>query len=362
MLIKKTLLTLMALFMSVSGMPVYAEQAPEPEVTERKDDTAASTEAESTLGIKKLYAEEPETLTTGAKFSATIKTLAAGKTKNRSDWDSLIKAIKVVVTRPSGSITTKDVSARQDGSYLVWWDAGASTIYLYSKSGDIVLNPDSSYMFDGCKSLTTLDVSKWNTSQVTNMSCIFGGCYSLTPLDVSKWNTSSVTNMDSMFDDCHKLTTLDVSRWDTSSVTDMSYMFELCDGLDHIYIGSGWNTGNVTNMNSMFNECRSLTTIDLSGWNTGNVTNMNYMFNNCSSLSALDISNWNTSSVTNMGAMFYRCANLAHIYIGSGWNTDKVTSSGSMFYNCTNLPNFDASVVDKTNAHAGPGGYMTLKS
>ena len=68
MLLKRTLLTLLGLFTMASGMPVYAEQAPTPEVTEQKDDAAASVEAESVLGIKKLYAEEPETLTTGSKF------------------------------------------------------------------------------------------------------------------------------------------------------------------------------------------------------------------------------------------------------------------------------------------------------
>ena len=59
MFIKRTLLTLMTLFMAVSGMPVYAEKAPAPEVTEQKDDAQASAEMESVLGIKKLYAEEP---------------------------------------------------------------------------------------------------------------------------------------------------------------------------------------------------------------------------------------------------------------------------------------------------------------
>ena len=34
-----------------------------------------------------------------------------------------------------------------------------------------------SYMFDGCKSLSSLpDISKWNTSNVTNMSDMFYKC------------------------------------------------------------------------------------------------------------------------------------------------------------------------------------------
>ena len=228
----------MTLFMAVSGMPVYAEKAPAPEVTEQKDDAQASAEGESVLGIKKLYAEEPSMLTTGTSFSGAIKTLAAGKSKTYSSADSLIKSVQWVNTLPSGSITTKDVSANQDGSYLAWWDAGTSTIKLYSESGDVVLNPDSSSMFRNCKSLTSLDVSNWDTGKVTNMNRMFSGCGSLTTLDVSKWDTSQVTNMGSMFYNCIRLTT--------------------------IYIGSGWNTDKVTFSGYMFTDCSKLPNFDAS--------------------------------------------------------------------------------------------------
>ncbi|MCP4709114.1 MAG: BspA family leucine-rich repeat surface protein, partial [Planctomycetes bacterium] len=42
--------------------------------------------------------------------------------------------------------------------------------------------------------LTTLDVSNWDTSNVTNFRFFAGDCSSLTTLDVSNWNTSNVTN------------------------------------------------------------------------------------------------------------------------------------------------------------------------
>ena len=49
-------------------------------------------------------------------------------------------------------------------------------------------------IFGYCLSLTSLpDISKWNTSNVTNMSGMFFGCISLTSLpEISKWNTSNV--------------------------------------------------------------------------------------------------------------------------------------------------------------------------
>ena len=86
------------------------------------------------------------------------------------------------------------------------------------------------------------------------------------------------------------------------------------------------------------------------------------MFGGCSSLTTLDVSKWNTSLVTNMSYMFQVCYSLTTIYIGVRWNTNNVTSSKSMFGSCAKLPNFNPGVTDKTNAHAGADGYMTLKS
>ena len=55
-----------------------------------------------------------------------------------------------------------------------------------------------------CSSLTSLpDISKWNTTNVTDMSYMFEGCSSLTSLpDISKWNTTNVSNMSCMFNGC----------------------------------------------------------------------------------------------------------------------------------------------------------------
>ena len=53
-------------------------------------------------------------------------------------------------------------------------------------------------MFHGCNKLISLpDISKWNTSNVTDLSGMFYRCNSLISLpDLSKWNTSNVTNLD----------------------------------------------------------------------------------------------------------------------------------------------------------------------
>ena len=47
-------------------------------------------------------------------------------------------------------------------------------------------------LFNGCSSLTTLDISNFRTSNVTWMSYMFNNCYLLTTLDLSNFDTSSV--------------------------------------------------------------------------------------------------------------------------------------------------------------------------
>ena len=59
------------------------------------------------------------------------------------------------------------------------------------------------------------------------MKSMFSDCNKLSSLpDISKWDISNVTNMSSMFYNCNKLSSLpDISKWDTSKVNNMSYMF-----------------------------------------------------------------------------------------------------------------------------------------
>ena len=95
-------------------------------------------------------------------------------------------------------------------------------------------------MFSGCSSLTSLDVSKWDTSSVTEMGSMFSGCSSLASLDVSKWDTSKVTSMNDLFNGCSSLASLEVSSWNTSNVWYVTRMFKDCPSLQSITIGPKW--------------------------------------------------------------------------------------------------------------------------
>ena len=48
--------------------------------------------------------------------------------------------------------------------------------------------------------------------------------------DISKWDTSNVNDMSYMFDGCESLNSLpDISKWDTSNVEDMILVICLMD-------------------------------------------------------------------------------------------------------------------------------------
>ncbi|MFG5432798.1 BspA family leucine-rich repeat surface protein [Enterococcus faecalis] len=199
-------------------------------------------------------------------------------------------------------------------------------------------------MFYGCRSLTSLDISNFDTSQVTDMSKMFYGCRSLNSLDVSKFDTSQVTTMERMFEECISLSSLDVSKFDTSQVTTMEHMFEECISLSSLDV-SNFNTSKVTTMYYMFSQCESLSGLDVSKFDTSQVTTMERMFSLCKSLSGLDVSKFDTSKVTNMKGMFYQCNNQLNLDV-SKFDTSKVTDMNYMFYGCRSLTSIDVSGFD----------------
>ena len=193
---------------------------------------------------------------------------------------------------------------------------------------------DMSQMFSGCSALTQLDVSGFNTSKVTAMNDMFFKCYGLSALDVSGFNTSKVTNMYGMFSNCSALTSLDVSGFSTSNVTDMRYMFRSTDSLTTLDV-SGFNTSKVTDMYGMFNGS-GVTSLDLSGFNMSKVTNIGGMFFDCHGLVNLDVSGWDTTAIKNMEYVFMKSAVLKELDLSS-WDTSGVESYEAMFDGCSGL-------------------------
>ena len=215
------------------------------------------------------------------------------------------------------------------------------------------------YMFYGCSKLTSLDVTHFNTANVTNMSNMFWGCSSLTSLDVTHFNTANVTDMRYMFYACSSLTSLDVTKFNTEKVTNMSYMFYYCLKLTSLDV-TKFNTEKVRDMSYMFYNCSKLTSLNVTHFNTANATDMRYMFYGCSSLTSLDVTKFNTEKVTNMSFMFSGCSTLTTIYVNDKFVIDKVTDGSYMFENCTNLKDYGPNKKDHNYANYKTGYFTKL--
>ena len=194
---------------------------------------------------------------------------------------------------------------------------------------------DCSFMFYNCDKIKKINLSSFDTKNVTNMSHMFGYCKNIVNLDLSSFNTKKVTNIEEMFFYCEKLENLKLSTFDTKSVTKMGYIFSYCKNLTSLNISS-FDTKNVSDMNNMFSFCEKITNLDLSSFDTKNVSDMSYMFSSCEKITNLDLSSFDTKNVSDMNSMFYNCNNITNLDLSS-FDTKNVSSMNAMFYNCNKL-------------------------
>ena len=144
--------------------------------------------------------------------------------------------------------------------------------------------------FHSCYYLERIEgLNTWDTSQVTDMSNFFNGCSSLTEIDVSSFDTSNVTNMEAMFRNygfvvpASKLKRIKgIENFDMSKVTSMKIMFQGHNLLTELNI-SGWNVSKVTNMEACFADT-GIKRLDLSTWDLRYLEIMTGCFSNCSEL------------------------------------------------------------------------------
>ena len=293
-------------------------------------------------------------MTEGPDFNTKLKSLETATNKSLN--------FKKSAVAPAASINAVNVED-EDSDYEIklWLDSTDKTAYYYAEPEKVYLNKDAHAMFRGMSNPTSLDLSKFDTSQVTdmsqmfsdmsnlatlnlsnfdtsnvtNMSYMFNYTYRLISLNLSNFDTSQVTNMNSMFFGVSRLTTLNLSNFDTSKVTDMGYMFYGMSSLTTLNL-SNFYTSKVTDMGAMFYGMRNLTTLNLSNFDTSNVTNMESMFRDMFKLTTLNLSNFSTSNVTNMNSMFANISNLTTLNL-SNFYTSKVTDMGAMFYGISSL-------------------------
>lgn len=250
-------------------------------------------------------------------------------------------------------------------------------------------------MSRACEALSTLNLTRFNTSKVTDMSYMFNGCNNLTTIYASsRWSVASVTASTDMFTGCTNLTGDKGTTYASNRITYLyahldegtsspGYLSALYEGYVMYIPGSkqltffydshrfdrvgatadyDLNEGNknpewhdiapeikVVYFDQSFATARPLTTY---GWfsgmkqltsiqgirylNTEAVTSMGSMFKDCSAMTSLDVSGFNTAKVTIMGLMFSGCSGLTSLDV-SNFNTTAVRNMNYMFRGCSNL-------------------------
>lgn len=268
--------------------------------------------------------------------------------------------------------TNLDSIASEDGSDIPWKShvatlqtvetvdevAPTNTAYWFYQGGNLTTcnlsklntsNVTSMYaMFAGCSKLTSITgIENFDTSNVTTLGSTFALCQALTSLDLSNWNTNKVTVLYGTFNSCYALTSLDVSTWDTSNVTNMSSVFYDCKTLPHVDT-SNWNTSKVTTMANMFSRCNKLEEVQVSNFDTSNVTDLSTMFNGCQLVTEIPCSNWNVEKVTTLYGTFFGCMKLEALDLTT-WHTPVLTNLEKTFYNNQELRTLHMDNLDTTN-------------
>lgn len=88
---------------------------------------------------------------------------------------------------------------------------------------------DMSFLFYDEKDIKNINISNWDTSNVTNMEGMFYNCYKFNG-DISNWDVHNVTNMDKMFSQCLKFNQ-DLNNWKVNDKCSMNWIFSGCNEL-----------------------------------------------------------------------------------------------------------------------------------
>ena len=228
--------------------------------------------------------------------------------------------------------------------------------------------PLSHQMFYACWSLTTLDLSEFNTSSVATMYQMFMSCNSLQTVYVNcNFTTENCKDNDNqMFAQCAKLAgatecdgTSDIgtnrANYVDGYLTDIAYARWSDDGKTlTFYSNHDRQSGDFGVLHSGYpswlddeNERYTTAThvVFDESFSNARPTSCGYWFTSFQSLEGIEgIEHLNTSETTSMEGMFYGCVVKNNMNL-SAHNTSKVKNMSNMFYNAQ-IPSVSLSGLD----------------
>jgi len=244
---------------------------------------------------KKIYVGD-NTCPVGDSACTNAETTIEGKgwilVKNKTIDESSANKTKWTV---SAGQTVRFPFYKSTPEIIVWGDGSNDTGTVYQADLKVF-----SHTYTDAGTYTILST---NDSWKNDLSYMFYQKTIPSGLDITSWDTSNVTTMYRMFNETTIPSGFNINNWDTSSVTNMSY------SLWHITIPdgfniNGWDTSNVTTMREMFYYSTLPASLDLSDWDVSKVSTMEKMFSYAKIPDGFSFNGWNPASVTNTNNMF----------------------------------------------------------
>ena len=242
--------------------------------------------------------------------------------------------------------------------------AGYSDVPWYGTYGDVsydnaiksvriaegqAIKPENTYYWFYTKqNLTSVDLSRMDTSIDTDMSRMFYQCSRLTSLDLSGFDGSSVKSTQGMFYQCTSLNSVDLRNFKTPELEVVKFMFYNCSALTEIDI-SQLDITNAQSLENMFGTCRMLTTIKQSFGRTA-ATSAKSMFSMCNKLDNLDLSRLQMPNATDLSYMFYYCHAIKDIDLSSINTTNALENVSHMFEACSHVRRINIETLNTTGA------------
>ena len=261
------------------------------------------------------------TLRPGSELNEIIRRLV-GQKESSTAADSSVRRI---VFDPGSRVSEGVRADAFDSPHPIYvnWDEAEATATVSTPAGCFRTGPMCAHMFSYFYALEEIsNLKSIDTSDAQDMGSMFtyaGYRSSKLTVDVSGFNTSNVTTMYHMFYFCESVEELDVSRWDTGNVTNFDNMFRNCGRLRSLDLSS-FNTSKATNFRSMFNRCGSIEELDVDSFDTGKGELMTYVFYCMKSLKKVSLRGFNVNrSGVSILYMFSQCPNLAEIHLGEGF-------------------------------------------
>ena len=179
----------------------------------------------------------------------------------------------------------------------------APTSYINNKPNYVYLNDQEeiNYADNEFIILNKDDYNKveiiWD-HKLQYLNFMFDGCTSLISVDLTKLDASNVRLMNSMFRGCTSLLSVTLSNFNTQNLVNTGYMFSGCSSLVSIYL-STLNTSKIESIDNMFRGCSSLLLLDLSNFKVLNPRNKDNLFIGCNKLKYINLKNYDGIDIFN---------------------------------------------------------------